>query len=152
MHEAPATLAEIRDPEGSARPTPMKHEGPQHTPITPQIKHQVRANPDKNNAQSLPSRLIGMSLYEVAERGDIEGVRAFLNTKVDINARGGPDGNPLHIASARGHIAVVRLLLEKGADVNAQGGPYRNALKAALFWRHGAVVHLLMDNGARRVG
>ena len=124
-------------------------EPPPQTPTTSQ-KHRVRADPDKSNAPSLPPHLIGLSLYEVAERGDIEAVRAFLNTKVDINAQGDPYyGNPLRVASAQGHIAVVRLLLEKGADVNAQGGPFGNALHAASLQGHRAVVQLLLENGAR---
>jgi len=67
-----------------------------------------------------------------SETGDIEAVRALLNTEVDINAQGDETyGNPLQVASFWGHEAVVRLLLEKGAEVNAQGGECGNALYAA---------------------
>ena len=149
MHEDPATLVEIPDPRESAPLMPMKHEAPQQTP-TPPLKHHIRADPDKSNAPSLPPHLIGLSLYDVAASGDIEAVRAFLNTKVDIDAQGDPYyGNSLNVAAAQGHIAVVRLLLEKGADVNAQGGPFGNALHAASNQGHKAVVQLLLDNGAR---
>jgi ankyrin repeat protein len=122
----------------------MKHE------TTPQ-KHQVGANPAKNNALSLPPHLIGVSLYMVAERGDVEAVRALLNTRVDIDAEGEePYGNPLQIASYKGHEGMVRLLLEKGVDVNAQGGHYGNALQAASRHHKSAVVALLVEYGAKR--
>ena len=66
----------------------MKHEAPdapEQTPATPP-KHEVPANPDKNNATCLPPHLIGVSLYNVAEKGDVEAVKALLNTKVDCDA------------------------------------------------------------------
>jgi ankyrin repeat protein len=107
----------------------MKHEAPQQTPITPQ-RYPVRA------------------LYDAAVRGDIEAVRAFLNTKVDIDAQVDEIyGNPLQVAPVHGHIAVVRFLPE-GADVNAQGGQCGNALQAASYWGCEAVVRLLLEKGA----
>ena len=143
------TLAQIRDPKESVPSMSMKHEPPQQTPTTPQ-KDQVRANPNERNVPSLPQHLIGMSLYEVAERGDIDGVKALLNTKVNIDADGEvyEIGNPLQVASYRGHEAVVRLLLEKGAAVNARGGYWDNALQAALSGGYEAIVQLLLENGA----
>jgi hypothetical protein len=129
-------------------PMPMKHKAPPQTPTTSQ-KHRVRRDADKSNAPSFPSPLIGLSLYKVAARGDIEGVRAFLNTKVDIDAQGDEIyGNPLQVASYEGYEAVVGLLLEKGADVNTQGGHYGNALQAASFKGHEPVVRLLLEKGA----
>jgi ankyrin repeat protein len=90
-----------------------------------------------------------VSLYDVAEKGDIFGVSALLNAKVDINAEGaGIYKIPLQVASYCGHEAVVRLLLEKGAEVNAKGGPYGTALQAASYSGHEAVVRLLLEKGA----
>ena len=101
-----------------------------------------------NSTPILPSHLIGVSLYSLAERGDVEAVKILLNAKVDVNAQGGLYGNALQAASRDGHEDVVRLLLDKGADVNAQGGHYGNALQAASRDRHEAVVRLLLDKGA----
>ena len=110
--------------------------------------HQVIVTGDENCATSVPSHLIGVSLYSVAEKGDVEAVKILLNAKADVNAQGGEYGNALQAASRHGHETVVRLLLDKGADVNARGGYYGNALQAASRYGHEAVVRLLLDKGA----
>ena len=98
--------------------------------------------------ESTPTHVLQVSLYEVAERGDVEAVRTLLNANVNVNARGRLYGNALQAASRNGHEAVVRLLLDKGAGLNAQGGDYDNALQAASCFGHEAMVRLLLERGA----
>ena len=102
--------------------------------------HQLIVTEGDNSTPILPSHLIGVSLYSVAEKGDVEAVKILLHAKADVNAQGGEYGNALQTASCHGHEAVVQLLLDKGADANAQGGPYVNALQAASAIGHEAVV------------
>lgn len=78
--------------------------------------HQVIVTESDNSAPILPSHLIGVSLYSMAENGDVEAVKVLPNTKADVNAQGGYYGNALQAASRNGHEAVVRLLLDKGAQ------------------------------------
>jgi hypothetical protein len=118
----------------------------EQTPTMPQTHLEIL--PNEESTPALPSHLIGVSLYKVAEMGDVEAVRTLLNAKVDVNARGRLYGNALQAASRNGHEAVVRLLLEKGAELNAQGGDYDNALQAASYFGHEAVVRLLLERGA----
>ena len=120
----------------------------EQTPATPQQHLEVVTNEAEESTPALPSHLIGVSLYKVAERGDVEGVKSLLNAKADVNAKGEYYGNALQAASSCGREAVVRLLLEKGADVNAQGGRYGHALQAASHCGHEAVVRMLLEKGA----
>ena len=72
----------------------------------------------------------------------------LVEEKTDINARGGPNGTALHIASAEGHKEIVQMLLDKGADINAQDESYRTALYIALEEGYKEIVQMLLDKGA----
>ena len=120
------------------------------TPATPQTP-QIDTNEVENESASFPLHLIQgryVSLYQAADWGDIETVKALLDAKVDVNAEGGLLGNALQAGSFGGRKEVVQLLLEKGAYVNAQGGEYGNALQAASAAGREAVVRLLLEEGA----
>ena len=55
------------------------------------------------------------SLFEAAEKGDIDRVKQLVTEGADINAQITSHGETaLHIASARGHLKIVELLLAKG--------------------------------------
>ena len=97
--------------------------------------HQVIVTEGDNSKPILPSHLIGVSLYSVAEKGDVEAVKILLNAKADVNAQGGEYGNALQAASWCGHEAVVRLLLDKGADVNCAGRELRQRSAGSILVR-----------------
>jgi ankyrin repeat protein len=101
-----------------------------------------------NDAEPLPPHLRDMSLYEAAEKGDLDAVKKLIAAKRDVNAQGRWYGNALQAASFKGFEPVVRLLLENGADVNARGGHFGNALQAASSMGSEAVVRLLLEKGA----
>ena len=119
-------------------------------PIAPvaQQQHQVVATEADGYTQTLPLRIVGVSLYSWAAKGDLEAVKMLLNAKADVNVQGEYYGNPLQAASASGNKGMVQLLLENGADVNAQGGYYSNALQAASASGNKGVVQLLLEKGA----
>src|ERR1700685_601560 len=92
----------------SSAPLPAVIDETEQTAATPQ-KNQIPSNPVQKEAPSLPPHLLGVSLSEVAEKGDIEAVKALLNAKADINAQSGGGVNALLAATMMGHEAVVRL-------------------------------------------
>jgi len=58
-------------------------------------------------------------LIEAVKQGDLESVRAILDTKDEIvNQRDESGAAPLHYATLNGHRQIVRLLLERGAEIN----------------------------------
>jgi PhnB protein len=59
------------------------------------------------------------SLIEAVKQGDLESVRAILDTKDEIvNQRDESGAAPLHYATLNGDRQIVRLLLERGAEIN----------------------------------
>lgn len=64
------------------------------------------------------------AIHVAAQRGDVEKVQRFLNTKrgrQNLDAVDRFDSTPLHLACEKGHDAVVRMLVENGANVHARG-------------------------------
>ena len=59
---------------------------------------------------------LSLRLRDAARKGDIEGVRALLESGADVNAE---HTAALWMAAGAGHIETVRLLLERGADIHA---------------------------------
>lgn len=93
------------------------------------------------------------ALYSAAGKGDIDSVKALLDSGTDVNEKGGGgvlnDSNALSIASMQGHTAVVKLLLDRGANINtAHGNMGWTALSAAAYKGHTDTVKLLIDKGA----
>ena len=107
-------------------------------------------NPDRNYRKNLRRRLDDLAppLYYASLAGLFESVRMLIEWGMDVNVKGGVDGNALQAACLQGHIDVVGLLLDNGANVNAQGGFYGNALQIASFKGDIDVIHVLLDNGA----
>ena len=57
-----------------------------------------------------------------AEKGDLENVKALLNSKVDVDSLAQSTGEtPLHHAAGKGHKKISELLIVNGADVNGSG-------------------------------
>lgn len=92
-------------------------------------------------------------LIRAAQRGDLDGVRAALAERVDVNLSAASSGNTaLHEAAQRGLSDVVRELLQAGASVNAanqQGAtPLHKALARPSGDQVSDTVQLLLERGA----
>jgi ankyrin repeat protein len=66
----------------------------------------------------------GRKFLELAEKGDIEAVEAFIEQGVDLNARNERGAHALMLSAFGGHTRIAELLVDNGADVGLtdQGG------------------------------
>ncbi len=81
---------------------------------------------------------------------DIDAVKAFVTSGIDINIKDTLFGHTaLIMAANNGHAGVVKLLLENGADINATSYAGITALICASSQE---IVKLLVDNGANVYG
>ena len=65
-----------------------------------------------------------------------------------VNARGGEDVTPVHVAASAGHVDVLSLLLEHGADVDTRGRNGQTPLHRASWKAKVDAGRFLFDNGA----
>lgn len=89
-----------------------------------------------------------LSLWRVAENGDVEELSSLLPRVRDINARNEYGVTALMRAAQYGHLKMVRALLEHGADANIVRNDKFTALSLAAFFGHTEVVKALMEHGA----
>ena len=62
-----------------------------------------------------------LSLYEAAERNNLDLLKQEINAGVNIDAANGKDGETaLHRAATRGNLEEAKLLIDKGADPNVR--------------------------------
>jgi ankyrin repeat protein len=89
------------------------------------------------------------SIDEAIARGDIEGVKKFLDRDASL-ARGKPEAklSPLHQAILRRQSKIVVLLLERGADVQAPDSSGRTPLHLAVERADAAIVKELLRRKA----
>lgn len=87
-------------------------------------------------------------LHNAARSGDVEQMRALLNSReFAIDAK--DDGEmPLHIAAENGFTAIVQLLLDYGADVNVQSSIKMTPLHKAARNGHLETAKFLLELGA----
>ena len=64
-----------------------------------------------------------------------------------VNARGGREGNPMHVAARAGHVSILALLLEHGANVDDRDLTY-TPLHQASFYGALESGRCLLDHGA----
>jgi len=93
-----------------------------------------------------------VKLFNAAQNGNLEKIKALLDQGADINVRLGVDQwTPLMTASREGRLEAVELLLEKGADPNIRDARFnKNAYHWALQYGHREIARLLLDNGASK--
>lgn len=72
-------------------------------------------------------------LHEAARSGDVDTLRALLENKVPVNARGDRIKTPLMEAATRSHLHCMEILKEFGADEFAVDGQGRTALHMAVM-------------------
>jgi len=97
--------------------------------------------------------VIGGSIYEAAEAGDLPRVRALLAVDPALAKRHNrKHPHPLlYVAAARGNIALADLLLAHGAEIDAVDlGTGRTALHQAALRGDQQFIRFLLARGANR--
>ena len=88
-------------------------------------------------------------LFDAAQAGDLDSVKAAIDSGVDVNAKTKYSGTALSFAAEKGHLEVVKYLMEKGADPNAKDTFYNaTPLTWAGYRRHKEIASFLRENGA----
>lgn len=91
---------------------------------------------------------MGASIYKLAERGDLDGVRSQVNRGVDVNKVDHYGNSALMSAGRWGREDVVLFLLKKGADINTQNNFGYTALMESARFGQTEMVKLLVSRGA----
>ena len=93
-----------------------------------------------------------VKLFNAAQKGNLEKIRALLDQEANINVRLGVDQwTPLMTAAREGRLEAVELLLAEGADPNIRDARFKkNAYHWALRYGHREIAKLLLENGASR--
>ncbi len=90
-----------------------------------------------------------MALLFAAMRGDVEAVRALLNSGADVNVKHEDGWSGLMLAAVNGYSPVVEALLDKGANVDAKEDFMgQTALIWAVKGGYTSVVNVLLKAGA----
>ena len=89
-----------------------------------------------------------LTIWDAAEKGDIEGIRSFATKGVSIDAKGEYGNTPLHVAVANRNATLMRRLLTAGADVNARSGLLSRTPLHQAVCLHPKIVQVLIENGA----
>ncbi len=90
-------------------------------------------------------------LHCAAWKGNLEAVRALLDSGADIEAQNGNEhwgGAPLHAAAHGNQKPIAELLIARGANVNAVSCNGRKPLSETTFHNATSVAKLLHQNGA----
>jgi ankyrin repeat protein len=91
---------------------------------------------------------MGADLFNSAEAGDLEAVKALIASGSDVNEADEDGWTPLIFAAAEGHVEIVGSLLEAGAKVDAQTSEGATPLVVAILKKHPDVVTALLKAGA----
>jgi ankyrin len=89
-----------------------------------------------------------LSLADAAERGDLAAVRALIDQRVDVDARGVDGTTALHRAVLADHLDVVELLLAAKASATAADRYGVTPLSLAAVNGNAAMIARLLDAGA----
>lgn len=91
-----------------------------------------------------------MTIWEAAQSGDFEALRASLAESPDLLNAASADGwTPLHLASHFGHASLAAYLIAVGADplVRSNNALANLPIHAAAAGRHAGIVALLLAAG-----
>lgn len=97
----------------------------------------------------LSNSVLGGDILGAAERGELDSVRALLESDpqlLNVIDQGGY--TPLHKAAYNGHVEIVEYLISKGADLNALSNSGSTPLHGAAFHGHPDAVRALIEKGA----
>ncbi|AEF38551.1 ankyrin repeat domain-containing protein [Hoyosella subflava] len=87
-------------------------------------------------------------LFDMARRGDVRALAAYLDAGVPANLSNGKGDTLLMLAAYHGHAEVVTLLVERGADVDQQNDRGQTPLAGAVFKGEDEIVATLVRAGA----
>jgi ankyrin repeat protein len=82
------------------------------------------------------------------KQGDVEAVKEFLRSGIDIDALDRYGQTALMLAAHHGHGEIVELLVEHGADLNVTAKYTLSALMLAVVAGHKNIARLLARAGA----
>ena len=88
------------------------------------------------------------SIHVAVQSGDIAGVKALLNGRVNLNKTNLGGRSPLHLAAEKGYKEIASLLLDKGAEINFGNWSDKTALHYAAEKGHIEIIELLLIKGA----
>jgi ankyrin repeat protein len=88
-------------------------------------------------------------IHELAQKGDLEGVRALIEKDPELIDAKDKDGRtPLHWASRGVHLELLKFLVDKGADVNAADNNQVVALHSLAVRNDAEAIEILTAHGA----
>ena len=98
----------------------------------------------------LPARLHGADapLAQAAARGDVAAVRALLEQRADVDAKGVDGATPLHRAVHADHLNIAEMLLKAGASATAGDRYGVTPLYLASVNGNARMIQRLLDAGA----
>jgi ankyrin repeat protein len=98
---------------------------------------------------SFGGRAFADQIHELAQKGDLEGVKTIVEQNPElVNVKDKDGRTPLHWACRGVHLDVVKFLVDKGADVNAEEYGGNTALHHAAMNNAANAVALLIKKGA----
>ncbi len=98
---------------------------------------------------SFGSLAFAEQIHELAQKGDLEGVKTLIEQNPElVNARDKDGRTPLHWACRGVHLEVVKFLVDKGADVNAEDSNKVVPLHSLAIRNSTEAIELLLARGA----
>jgi len=85
-----------------------------------------------------------MNIFEAAEKGDLEQVRALIKAGVNVNQQNNAGLTPLHKAVWAGHIDIVKILIHAKASLDIKDAFKSTPLGVALWFRNKEMTDLLV--------
>lgn len=110
-------------------------------PVTP---------PPASPAKTAPPKPRPKDIFEACEKGDLEAVKAFHESGVDLNKANDSGWLPIHRASRNGKTEVVQHLIDNGSPVNqlTKKTSSFSPLYLACYSKNNETVKCLLQNGA----
>jgi ankyrin repeat protein len=114
------------------------------------VKYVIPATPDdaRKALEQMKIDYTENAFREHAKDGDLIAVELFLNTGMDVNAKGKDGETALMLAAYKDGSAVVQVLLDNGDEVNAKDEDGITALMAAAYEGKSVIAQMLIDKGA----
>jgi len=120
------------------------------------LYYSVRQLPNDVGATTASASMRGISLHELAEKGDVEGIAAQLKNgaRLDVVIEDGPlwqrGMTPLMSAIVSGQEKAAQTILDAKPTLDARSRDGRTALIWAAGWGTPGIVQKLLDSGAEK--